>query len=69
MSVEGHLEKWRENLRNGVSDNQNGCAGRTVVGTTVRHMCPLGQGARAFATDPTMVCRGYDGPSSGSRSK
>ena len=30
-----------ETLRRGVSDCYDDHAGRTVVGTTVRHMCPL----------------------------
>ena len=33
-------KKW-ETLRNRVSYNQNGSAGRTVVGMTVRRRCPL----------------------------
>ena len=63
------LGKKIETLRRGVSDCYDGQAGRTVMGTTVHHMCPLGKGARACATDPTTVRRGYDGPSSGSRSE
>ena len=35
------LEKNMETLRGGVSDRHDGRAGRTVVGMTVRHMCPL----------------------------
>ena len=35
------LEKKMETLRRGVSDRYDGHAGWTVVGMTVRNMCPL----------------------------
>ena len=35
------LEKKMETLRRGVSDRYDGHVGRTIVGTTDRHMCPL----------------------------
>ena len=40
MFVVGHLIKM-ETLKNRVSDNQNGCAGRTVERIKVRRMCQL----------------------------
>ena len=58
------------------SDNKNDCAGWTVVHMMVSshmyvggHMTKIGQwGVRAFGTDPKTVRRGYDSPSSKSRS-
>ena len=35
------LGKNLEAYRRGVSDRNDGQAGRTIVGMTVRHMCPL----------------------------
>ena len=35
------LEKNMETLRRGVSDRHDDHAGRTVMGMTIRHMCPL----------------------------
>ena len=40
VSIERHLEKVRD-LRNRVFENQNGCAERTVVGTTIRRIWSL----------------------------
>ena len=40
VSVEGHLEK-NKTLGNRVSDNQNGCAGQTVVGSVAQALAPL----------------------------
>ena len=57
-----------ETLIIGVSDHHDGRAGGTVVKKTVCHRRRW-EGARAYATDPTMVRRGYDGPSSVSRSE
>ena len=55
MSVEEHLEKWRETLRNRVSNNQNGCGGRrrSVTDVLGGHLEKNGQwGVGAFGTDP-----------------
>ena len=57
MSFKGHLGKNERPLETG------SLANRTVVQD--RHMCPLEKGARAFGTNPTMVPREHDGPSSG----
>ena len=35
------LRKNMKTLKRGVSDSHDGHAGQTVVGMTVRHMCPL----------------------------
>ena len=37
----GTLGKKMETLRRGVYECYDGHAGRTIMGTTVRHMCPL----------------------------
>ena len=58
-----------ETLRRGVSDHYDSHAGRTVVGTMVRHMCPLKDTWKKMrdvletGSQPERLCRTDNGPS------